>query len=57
MVLVPTDNVETRFIESIEHYDGKFLFRFWHESQRPETVCDFLSDRKRYDCDGFVGEH
>ena len=56
-VLLPTDNVETRLIERIEHSDSKFLFRFWQEPQRPQTECDFLSDGSRYGCDRFVGEH
>ena len=54
---LPTDNVETRLFESIEHRDRKFIFRLWQEPQRPQTACNFRSDRQRYDRDGFVGEH
>jgi hypothetical protein len=56
-VFFPADNVETRLVESVEHFDSQFHFRFWQESQRPQTVCDFRSDRSRYDRDGFVREH
>ena len=40
----PTDNLETRVIESIEHRDSKFLFRFWQKPKRPQTACDFRPD-------------